>query len=143
MTEATPAPCPVHPSTYHDRPQVLPAGSRRIFHPESIVGLPRRCAVLETELMDAEREIDLMDHLWVLEHKGRGARVFTAMVSIVIGVFVGFAARGDSSSDVSTRTMVVSLTVAAISGALIEFGAAQVATVRLRRVLDWRKRVGF
>ena len=143
MIEPTPAPCPVHPTTYHDRQQVLPSGSRRIFRPESVVGLPRRCAVLETELMDAEREIDLMDYLWVLERKGRGARIFTAMVSISIGVFVGFAARGDQGSAVSMWTVGVALAVAAVLGVLIEVGAAQVATVRLRRVLDWRKRVGF
>ena len=143
MIESTPAPCPVHPATYHDRRQVLPSGSRRIFRSESVVGLPRRCAVLETELMDADREIDLMDHLWVLEHKGRGARIFTAIVSVSIGVFVGFAARGDSSSGVSMRTVAVALVVAAALGVLIEVGAAHVSTVRLRRILDWRKRVGF
>ena len=143
MIESAPAPCPVHPSTYHDRHQVLPSGSRRIFRLESVVGLPRRCAVLETELMEADREIDLMDHLWVLEHKGRGARIFTAIVSVSIGVFVGFAARGDSSSGVSVRTAAIALLVAAALGVLIEYGAARVATVRLQRVLDWRKRVGF
>ncbi len=93
--------------------------------------------------MDADREIDLMDHLWVLEHKGRGARIFTAIVSVSIGVFVGFAARGDSSSGVSMRTVAVALVVAAALGVLIEVGAAHVSTVRLRRILDWRKRVGF
>jgi len=93
--------------------------------------------------MEADREIDLMDHLWVLEHKGRGARIFTAIVSVSIGVFVGFAARGDSSSGVSVRTAAIALLVAAALGVLIEYGAARVATVRLQRVLDWRKRVGF
>lgn len=143
MIESAPAPCPVHPTTYHDRTQVLPAGSRRIFRPESIVGLPRRCAVLETELMDAEREIDLMDHLWILEHKGRGARISTAIVSVSIGVFVGLAARGDSQAGVSLATVTVALVVAAAIGLLVEVAATQVSTVRLRRILDWRKRVGF
>jgi len=74
---------------------------------------------------------------------GRGARIFTAIVSVSIGVFVGLVARGDSSSSVSLRTAVVVLLVAVALGALIEYGAAHVATVRLQRVLDWRKRFGF
>ncbi len=93
--------------------------------------------------MDADREIDLMDYLWVLEHTGRGARIFTAVVSVSIGVFVGFAARSDSSSGVSMRAVAVALVVAAALGGLIEVGAAHISTVRLRRILDWRKRVGF
>ena len=65
------------------------------------------------------------------------------MVSVSIGVFVSFAAKGDSSSGVSMRTVAIALLVAAVLGALIEYGASHVATVRLKRVLDWRKRVGF
>lgn len=143
MIESGPAPCPVHPTTYHDRAQVLPAGSRRIFRFESVVGLPRRCAVLETELMDADREIDLMDYLWVLEHKGRGARVFTALLSVTLGTFVGLVSSGGSSTAPSTRTIVVALVVAAALGLLMEAASARVFNVRLRRILDWRKRVGF
>ncbi len=143
MIESIPAPCPVHPTTYHERIQVLPAGSGRIFRFESVVGLPRRCAVLETELMDADREIDLMDYLWVLERKGRGARVFTALLSVTIGVFVGFAWSGESGKGLSTGTMAIALVVAAALGLLIEAASARVANIRLRRILDWRKRVGF
>lgn len=143
MIEATPAPCPVHPSTYHDHNQVLPRGSRRIFRVESVVGLPRRCAVLETELMEQDREIDLMDHLWVLERKGRGARVFTAIVSIGLGVFIGLVARGDVANDVPTRQVVVAFGVAAALGIVVEVIGARVGAARLERILDWRKRVGF
>ncbi len=143
MIESVPAPCPVHPTTYHERVQVLPAGSRRIFRFESVVGLPRRCAVLETELMDADREIDLMDYLWVLERKGRGARVFTALLSVTVGVLVGLAWSGDSAQGLSVGTFAVALVVAAALGLLVEAASARVANVRLRRVLDWRKRVGF
>jgi hypothetical protein len=41
------------------------------------------------------------------------------------------------------RTIVVALIVAAALGLLIEAASARVANVRLRRILDWRKRVGF
>jgi hypothetical protein len=143
MIESIPAPCPVHPANYHDKQQVLAKGSSRIFRFESVVGLPRRCAVLETELMDADREIDLMDYLWVVERKGRGARVFTALLSVTIGVFVGLAWSGESGPGVSMGTMAIALAVAAALGLLIEAASARVANVRLRRVLDWRKRVGF
>lgn len=143
MIEATPAPCPVHPSTYHDRPQVLGAPSHRIFRVESVVGLPRRCAVLETELMEADRELDLMDKLWVLERRGRGSRVFTAMVSVSLGVFVGLVARGDQLVGVPVRVVVTAFAVAAGLGIAIEAIGARVAAVRLERILDWRKRVGF
>jgi len=143
MIESVPAPCPVHPTTYHERTQVLPAGSGRIFRFESVVGLPRRCAVLETELMDADREIDLMDHLWILERRGRGARVFTALLSVTIGTFVGLAWSGEAGTGVSMGTVAVALVVAATLGLLIEAASARVANVRLRRILDWRKRVGF
>ena len=143
MIESGPAPCPVHPTTYHDRIQVLPAGSRRIFRFESVVGLPRRCAVLETELMEADREIDLMDYLWVLERKGRGSRVFTALLSVTLGTFVGLMAASGSDAVVSMRTLVVTLIVSAAVGLLAEAASARVFNVRLRRILDWRKRVGF
>ena len=141
MIDATPAPCPVHPTTYHERAQVLPTGSRRIFRFESVVGLPRRCSTLETELMDADREVDLMDYLWVLERRGRGSRVFTAIVSMSLGVLIGLVARGDSGTP--ERDVAIAFGVAAAFGILIEAVSSKVFTVRLGRVLDWRKRVGF
>jgi len=143
MIDATPAPCPVHPTTYHERAQVLPVGSRRIFRFESVVGLPRRCATLETELMDADREVDLMDHLWMLERKGRGSRVFTAIVSVGLGVLIGIVAVGDNAAAVPMTAVAVGFGVAALVGILVEAVASKVSSVRLERVLDWRKRVGF
>ena len=148
MIEPVPAPCPVHPTTYHDRSQVLPAGSRRIFRFESVVGLPRRCAVLETELMDADREIDLMDYLWVLERKGRGARVFTALLSVTFGTFMGLLSSGASSTALSMRTIVIALVVAA--GARLAHGGSLGSCVQrqapahsrlaqARRILELRR----
>jgi len=143
MIEATPALCPVHPTTYHERSQVLPSGSRRIFRFESVVGLPRRCATLETELMDEDREVDLMDHLWMLERRGRGSRVFTAIVSVGLGVLIGLAASGDTVTAMPVRSIAIAFGVAVAFGMVIEAASSKVFSVRLERVLDWRKRVGF
>ena len=143
MIDATPAPCPVHPTTYHERAQVFPRGSRRIFRFESVVGLPRRCATLETELMDSDREVDLMDYLWMLGRKGRGSRVVTAIVSVGLGVSIGLVARGDTVIAIPMRSVAVAFGVAAALGMVIEAVSSKVFSVRLERVLDWRKRVGF
>lgn len=142
MIEATPAPCPVHPATYHDQPQVLPQGSSRIFRFESAIGLPRRCERLEMELMDADRELELIERLWVLERSGSGSHVITAVLSACVGLGVGLVANGDTFDGDSARPFATAVAVAAALALCIEWARARVAKARLDRILDWRKRLG-
>lgn len=142
MIEATPAPCPVHPATYHDQPQVLPQGSSRIFRFESAVGLPRRCSLLETELMEADRELELIERLRVLERGGNGSHVITAVLSACLGLGVGLMANGDALDGDSARPFISAVAIASAFALCIEWARARVVKARLDRILDWRKRLG-
>ena len=129
------APCPVHPYGYHLRPRVAGAGSRAVFRDGSVLGLPARCALLEEELLESDRELDFIDELWVRE-RAAGSRGFTALTAaltaaaLVIAVIDGAAA----------------WTVAGVLGAVATLGVAHaeaaVDRARLRRIRDWHRRVG-
>ncbi|WP_062303559.1 hypothetical protein [Demequina subtropica] len=134
--EGAPA-CPVHPYGYHLTPRVNPVGKHRVFRDASVLGVPRRCALLEEELMEAERELDLLDELWVRERASSGrpltalagmgattALVIAAVAEVPVGGFTGIALGAAAA-------------ILAVSRA-----EAVLLRTRLWRIRDWHKRVG-
>ncbi|SEI89148.1 hypothetical protein [Demequina mangrovi] len=134
--EGAPA-CPVHPYGYHLKPRVNEAGSTRVFRDASVLGVPRRCALLEEELMESERELDLLDELWVRERaaNGRPATVIGAAAGAAVAVTVAL-------SDASTGAAVATGIVAAGGVLAIARAEAVAVATRLRRIRDWHRRVG-
>ncbi|WP_062385836.1 hypothetical protein [Demequina iriomotensis] len=134
--EGAPA-CPVHPYGYHLEPRVNAVGTHRVFRDVSLLGVPQRCALLEEELMEAERELDLLDELWVRERASTG-RPLTMAAATLSGAVLVIAALSDASG----------ATVAAVVGggaALTLLGSraeAVLVRARLWRIRDWHRRVG-
>lgn len=142
-TDPAPAPCPVHPANYHDRPQVFPAPSARIFRFESVIGLPRRCARLEDELMEADRELEMMEHLRVLERRKRGSYLAAALLSAGLGVVVGVLVNPHDVDGSSQRLIASTVAVVVLIGIGVDRILDRIARVRAERIVDWRKRLGY
>ena len=137
VAEVEAAPCPVHPYGYHLRDRVLPAPSRTVFRHGSPIGFPARCARLESELDNSERERDFIDELWVRERSARGHGLATVAAGAVLAVVVAL---------VVTSASVTAVFACAAAGGLIVAGFdradAAVQRERLRRIRDWHRRVG-
>lgn len=135
--EGTP-PCPVHPYGYHSKPRVRREGGRGgVFRHTSPIGFPARCPQLEDELESADRELDLIDELWMREHAPSGHGLAILGAALVAAVAVGLAL-----ADVATAAVVAAIVVGGLAVAGLDRGDRALHRERLRRVRDWHRRVG-
>ncbi|WP_062464518.1 hypothetical protein [Demequina soli] len=130
-------PCSVHPYGYHRSPQVGEPGSASVFRERTLLGLPARCALLEEELMESERELDLLDELWVRE-RATGTWALTALAASFTGAATAIAAL----SDVSGGGVAAVVVGGALVTVLAARGESALRHARLARVRDWHRRVG-
>ncbi|WP_296664406.1 hypothetical protein [Demequina sp.] len=133
----TAPPCPVHPYGYHERPRVNAAGARTVLRSTSVVGIPARCARLEEELLDSDRELDFIDELWVRERSARGHGLAALGIALVVAWAVLLMVN-DAASSVQTGAILAGgLLIVAL-----DRGDGALQRERLRRIRDWHKRVG-
>ncbi|WP_062202140.1 hypothetical protein [Demequina salsinemoris] len=135
MTAANPNPalCPSHPHGYHSAPRVNAEGSRHVLRHHSLIGLPKRCLVLEDELLEADRELDFQQELTVIErtHAPVWAVLWPLAAVLAVGVALLF-----------TWVPAVAAVAAGVSALVIERVGHAVQRERQRRIADWRRRVG-
>ncbi len=124
--------CPSHPHGYHSAPRVNPVGSRHVLRHHSLIGLPKRCVVLEEELLDNDRELDMQDELAVLARTH--APVWAVLVPIAVIVALVLLLVVDVAA--------IAVPLGAVAALIIERVGAAVTRERMRRVVDWRRRVG-
>ncbi len=132
MTDRDSPTCPSHPYGYHRTSRVNPQGAKQILRHHSPIGLPRRCAILEEELLEADRELDFQEELAVFERTP--APVWALLMPLGVAVFLVLVLAVDSA--------VIAAPIGALTALLIERTGAQVQRERLRRIVDWRRRVG-
>ncbi|MDN4472709.1 hypothetical protein [Demequina zhanjiangensis] len=132
MTDTAAPLCPSHPYGYHRAARVNPAGARHVLRHHSLIGLPKRCMVLEEELLEADRELDFQEELTILERTP----------APVWGVLVPFAVAVAFALLMTVESAAIAVPIAAIVALAIERIGAAVQRERLRRVVDWRRRVG-
>ncbi len=132
-TGPNPALCAAHPHGYHSSPRVNPEGSRHVLRHHSLIGLPKRCLVLEDELLDTDRELDFQSELSVIEstHAPVWGLLWPIIAMVVVGVAVLF-----------TWIPAAAAVAGALAALLIERIGNAVQRERIRRVVDWRRRVG-
>ncbi|WP_062293576.1 hypothetical protein [Demequina phytophila] len=130
-------PCPVHPYGFHQRAQVREEGARTVFRPAPVHGLPARCALLEEELMESERELDLLDELWRREHAAPGHGLAILGVTVTVAVVVALVLTGVATAGVVLATLAGGLAVVGLDRA-----DRALHDSRLARVRDWHRRVG-
>jgi altronate dehydratase len=99
------------------------------------LGLPARCALLEEELLESDRELDFIDELWVRE-RAAGSRGFTALTAALTAAALVIAV-----IDGATMWVVIGVLGAAATLGVAHAEAA-VDRARLRRIRDWHRRVG-
>ncbi|WP_084073190.1 hypothetical protein [Demequina sp. NBRC 110052] len=124
--------CAAHPYGYHARSRIEPGPSRHVFRHRSLIGLPARCPMLEEELSDADREVEFADELAVLERTPGPARALLVVVAVAIAT-LGL---------VFISEPWVFVLVAIVAALVLERTAAAVRHERIRRIVDWRRRVG-
>ncbi|WP_062520685.1 hypothetical protein [Demequina silvatica] len=130
-------PCPVHPYGFHQRPQVRELGARTVFRTAPVHGLPARCALLEEELMESERELDLLDELWRREHAAPGHGLAILGTAIAAAVVIALVLTGVATAGAVAATVVGGLAVVGL-----DRGDRALHDSRLARVRDWHRRVG-
>lgn len=124
--------CAAHPYGYHARARIEPAPSRHVFRHRSLIGLPARCPMLEEELSDADREVEFADELAVLERTPGPARAVLTVLAVVIAALALLLIASPAAF----------VAVVAVSALVLERTAAAVRHERIRRIVDWRRRVG-
>ncbi|WP_084103521.1 hypothetical protein [Demequina sp. NBRC 110056] len=134
--------CGVHPHGFHDRARAARRDDRVVVD-GTLVGLARRCPVLEAELEASGRVEELRRHLWVLERSGRPMTIVAVLVGAALGVLLALVGGSLSSGDLATGSAMVGL----VGGVVLAFGldrwSAAVHKERLRRAYEWREYVGF
>ncbi len=137
MTTPEPTPCPVHAYGYHHQPRIAEAPGRTVFRHHSPIGLPARCARLEEELDEADRERDFIDELWLRERTTRGHGLALVGVAVAVAVVLALAL-----GDAADAAVVAAAAVGGLAVALLDRADAAIHRERLRRVRDWHRRVG-
>ncbi|MDN4474573.1 hypothetical protein QQX09_01765 [Demequina sp. SYSU T00192] len=130
-------PCPVHPYGFHARPRVRPAGSPTVFRDASPIGLPARCAQLEHELDDADRELEFIDELWMRERAARGFGLTLLGVALAAALVAALVL-----GSASTGAVVAAVLVGGAVTVGLDRADRAIHRERLRRVRDWHRRVG-
>ncbi|WNM25700.1 hypothetical protein [Demequina capsici] len=124
--------CPVHPYGYHHAARVQPVGSRHVLRHHSLIGLPRRCPMLEEELLEADREIDMQDDLAVMQRTAAPARAVLVAVGVLVALVLLY----------TVPSAAVAIPVGTVTALALERIGSAVTRERMARVADWRRRVG-
>lgn len=130
-------PCPVHPYGYHRRVRVNPAGRRPVFRERSPIGVPARCVYLEEALLEADREEEFRDELWMRERATRGhglAMIGAILAAAIVSALVLLEA--------DTIPTLVALVVGVLAVIALARADVSIQRERLRRIRDWHRRVG-
>ncbi|WP_084037857.1 hypothetical protein [Demequina sp. NBRC 110053] len=134
--------CGVHPHGFHDRRRARTRDDRVIVD-GSIVGLARRCTVLEAELEESGRIEELRRHLWVLERTGRPLATLAVLIGALVGFSVAALGAVAGAADEGWGAPAVGFIVGAILALAFDRWSAAVHKERLRRSYEWRQYVGF
>jgi hypothetical protein len=93
--------------------------------------------------MESDRELEMVEHLRVLERRKSGSYLATAILAASIGLLLGVLVNPDDVEGSSLRLVASAMGAVVAIGIGVDRILARIASVRAERIVDWRKRLGY